>query len=190
MKKGLLAALLIFSLALNVAVAGTVGWYLWYAPAAVQQRQQVPSVTLSQDDARLIASLWPSKRRAAMMQMRQELVKKKTEILEMIAQNPGNIQAVEPQINELTALRGQMERQALAKISTIMAGLPPEKRQTFLAFLKTRACMGPGMKRRLGRGMGGICPPEGAQFGTGRSPEDDSPRRGGPRWPRGPALSE
>ena len=190
MKKGLLAALLIISLALNVAVAGTIGWYLWSASTAVQQPEQVPGVTLSQDDERLIASLWPSKRRADMMQMRRELVKKKTEILEAIARNPGDVQAVEPQINELTALRGRMERQALARISTIMAGLPEEKRQTFLAFLKTRACMGPGMRRHMGRGMGRMCPPGGVQLGTGRSPEDDSTRRGGPGWRRGPALSE
>lgn len=189
MKKGLLTALLIFSLALNVAVAGTVGWYLWNAPTAVQP-EQVPAAALSRDDARLIASLWPSKRRADMMQMRRELVKKKTELLELIARNPGDIQAMEPQINELTALRSQMERQALARISTIMAELPPEKRQTFLAFLKTRACMGPGMRRRMGLGMGSICPPGGAQFGHGRDLDDDSTGRGEPGWRRGPALSE
>jgi hypothetical protein len=176
MKKGLLGALLTFSLALNLAVAGTLGWYLLKTRAA--RPGQPPAVALSQDEARVIANLWPSKRRANMIHMRQELFKKKTEILEMIARNPGDVKAMEPQIAELTALRGRMERQALARISAIMAQLPPEKRQDFLAFLKTR--VGLAMRRHMRRGMGCLGPRGGEHLGTGRDLGNDSAGRSGP----------
>ena len=192
MKRALFAAVLIFSLVLNAAVAATVGWYVWKTPSVVTQ-QPSTGEPLSQADARAIASLWPRQGRQNMMQMHQEVNRKKAEVLDMIARNPDDINILEPKVKELIALRSQMERQALSRIRTIMAELPPEKRQAFLSFLTTRACMGAGMGRRQGRGMGmgmggrgGMCGPRGSQV----APRGNLGQQTGSGSQSYPALSE
>ena len=87
-----------------------------------------------------------------MVELRSRISEKRAEALDLLAANPGNFEAAETKIVDLVALTGQMERQAAARISKVMADLPDEKRQEFLAFLKARAAFGPGMG--FGRGMG------------------------------------
>ena len=89
--------------------------------------------------------------RSSLMQTRRRIQEKKLEVLDLIAKNPGDINAADQGINELIALKGQMERDALARIGKIMADLPEEKRQEFLSFLKNRTCRGPGMGFGRGR---------------------------------------
>jgi hypothetical protein len=57
----------------------------------------------------------------------------------------------------LTALKAEIEKLAVARISNTLVELPPDKRQAFITFLKNRSCMGPGMAMR-GRGGMGRCP--------------------------------
>jgi len=61
-------------------------------------------------------------------------MKRGREALDLLAANPWNPEAVEPKIRDLAALTVQMERQAAARISKVMAALPDEKRQEFLSF--------------------------------------------------------
>lgn len=188
MRRALFAAVLIFSLVLNAAVAATVGWYVWKTPSG-GPLQQSAGEPLSQDDARVIASLWPRQGQINMMQMREQLNRRKAEVLNMIARNPDDVEALESRFKELSALRSQMEQQALTRIRTIMAELPAEKRQAFLAFLTTRACMGAGMGRHWGRGMGGrggMCGPRGTQV----APDGGLGQQSAPGPRRIPALSE
>jgi hypothetical protein len=138
MKQTYLIGLLVFSLLINLGVAGTLVWH-------VTQQQKTASVPLppgdglTAADVNRIRSMWPQEKRRWMFQAQQDLVAKKAELLESIANNPGNLQACEPQIKDFLALRVQMERQALERISVMMSALPAERRPTFMVFLKNRA---------------------------------------------------
>lgn len=150
MKRSLFTGVLIFSLALNLAVAVTVGRHIWQQ-RAVAADSSPKGPTLTRNDVRQIGDMMPQQRFQSMMQARQQILDKKSEVLDKIARNPGDLKAVEPAITELFDLRNNVERQALARISHIMGSLPEEKRVAFLEFLKSRACGGAGM----GWGRGG-----------------------------------
>ncbi len=165
MKRILFTGILVFSLALNVAVGVTVGWHIW-RQRAVAAVSTVTGPALTQQDVRQIGDMMPQQRRQWMMQARQQVLDKKSQVLDQIARNPGDLKAAEPTIRELLDLRNNMERQALTRISLIMGSLPEEKRAAFLEFLKTRACGGGGMgwdrgrNRGCGRGGPRPCPVE------------------------------
>ena len=166
MKRGLFIALFTFSVALNIAVAGTLAWHLWLpdrgpvAGAAVQG-------PLSEIDFRMIRGMWKSDGPRQLMEKRQTIIQKKAELLDLIATKPQDSKAAEKALNELDTLKAEEERMATERIRQIMQGLPEDKRAAFLTFLKDRACpmMGPGMgwKRQMGPGPGWrggqcICP--------------------------------
>ncbi len=150
MKKALLIFIFVFSLVLNVATVATLGWHWW------AEKRSVPLGTngdapLARQDVKDIYRLWPDSARVTMRELKGKIRAKRAEVLDAIAANPGNPQAAEKSVRELVALREQLERQALAGISEVMAHLPQEKRDAFLAFLKNRARMGPGMGMGHGR---------------------------------------
>jgi uncharacterized membrane protein len=151
MKKALITAIFVFSVVLNLAVAGTLGWHYWQ----MQGQPAFPSVAetkLTDDDFKFIRKQCMGNGPGPMRELRGRIKEKRTEVLDLLAASPGNPEAAEPKIGDLVELTGQMERQAAARISKVMAALPDEKRQEFLAFLKARAAFGPGMG--FGRGMG------------------------------------
>jgi len=151
MKKALFTSIFVFSLVLNLAVAGTLAWYY-----LEMQRQPVfPSVgdsKLTDADFRFIRKQCMCDGPCPIVELRSRIIEKRAEALDLLATNPGNPEAAEPKIRDLVELTGQMERQAAARIGKVMAALPDEKRQEFLTFLKARAVFGPGMA--FGRGMG------------------------------------
>jgi uncharacterized membrane protein len=163
MKKTIFVGLFIFSLVLNFAVAGTLGWHVW-KEGSFRGEPQVQGAEVSKEDFRQIRKAMSSQNGSTLMETRQKIIQKNTELLDLISQNPGDVSAAEAKIKELTALKEQMERRAIARISTVMASLPEEKRRAFLVLLKNRACMMPGM----GMGRGGRCGP--GQGGMGRCP--------------------
>jgi uncharacterized membrane protein len=166
MKKAVFIGLFIFSIAVNLAVAATVGWHLWWQSRAVMESAVAHSgaLALTREDFKVIRQMWPREARMKLMESRNRIMEKNLEVLEMISQHPGDVSAADQQINELQQLKGQMDREAFLRISTIFANLPEEKRRAFALFVRDRACMGPGMGMRGGRGPGlgprgmGACP--------------------------------
>jgi hypothetical protein len=151
MKKAVITAVFVFSVVLNLAVAGTLGWHYW----EVQRQPAVPSLTdskLTKADFKLIRRQCLCDDMGPMAELRTRINEKRVEALDLLAANPGNPEAAEPKIRDMVALTGQMEMQAAARMSRVMAALPDEKRQEFVTFLKARAAFGPGMG--FGRGMG------------------------------------
>lgn len=144
MKKVLITGIFVFSLALNAATLGTLGWHFWTEKKAEATGSAV-NAELPRQDVKDIFRLWPPSARTKLRELRGQIRAKRAEIIDILAANPGNPQAAEETVRELTALREQMEKQALAAISEVMAKLPPEKRDAFVHFLKTRSRMGPGM---------------------------------------------
>jgi hypothetical protein len=163
MKKAILTGIFVFSLALNAAVAATVGWYYWKQSRWESEAGKAfaQATALTGEDLRAIRQMWPPEARMKMMETRKKILDKNVEVLDTISRHPGDMAAAEKNINELLALRANMEREALGRMSTILANLPVEKREAFAQFVRTRCCMGRSMG--MGRGMGmemgpGFCP--------------------------------
>jgi Spy/CpxP family protein refolding chaperone len=163
MKKTIFVGLFVFSLVLNFAVAATLGWHVW-REGSFRAEPQMQGVGVTKDDFQQIRKVMSAQNGSTLMETRQQIMQKNAELLDLVARNPGDVAAAEGKIKELTALKEQMERRAIARISTVMASLPEDKRQAFLVLLKSRSCMMPGM----GVGRGGRCGP--GQGGMGRCP--------------------
>jgi hypothetical protein len=158
MKRTIFIGLFIFSLFLNIAVAATLGWHIWSQKSHINAiaSQTAP---VNRADWREIRKSMSAQDRSALMETRQRLIAKNSELLDMLAKDPGNTGAAESKVKELVSIREQMERLAIARISTVMSSLPEDRRQSFAEFLKNRACMMPGMGFRRGsaeRGRGGM----------------------------------
>ncbi|MEW6531236.1 MAG: hypothetical protein AB1473_10390 [Thermodesulfobacteriota bacterium] len=163
MKRGLFIVLFAFSVALNIAVAGTIGWHLWLPERGAASGAGIQG-PLSENDFRMIRGMWKSDGPRQLMEKRQTIIEKKAELLDLIATKPQDSKAAEKALNELDMLKAEEERMAMERIRQIMQRLPEDRRAAFLTFLKDRACpmMGPGMgwKRQMGPGSewrGGQC---------------------------------
>ena len=156
MKKAVFIGLFIFSVAINLAVAATVGWHLWWQSRAFPDpgTNATGASALTREDFRTIRQMWPLEARTKMLETRNRITEKNLEVLDIIAKHPGDLSPADRQINELQVLKGQMDREAFARISKILATLPGEKREAFAFFVKSRACMRPGMGMGRGRGPG------------------------------------
>ncbi len=160
MKSALFKLVLTFSLALNIAVAGTVGWHLWKENLPIGSKISGPP-EIGEMDFREIRKLINKNGPARMGEIRRRVQEKKEQVLDIIAGNPANLNAAEPHIQELLSLRSEMEREALTRISKAISMMPPERRAAFVAFLKKRSC-GPGMMPGGRRGRPGNMPMDSA----------------------------
>ncbi|AFM27711.1 hypothetical protein [Desulfomonile tiedjei] len=173
MKKTLFIGIFVFSLALNLAVAATLGWHIWkersVTGATMIALSDKPEAPVNPEDIRGIRRIMAQQDRTGLLEIRSKLAEKNLEVLELIAKNPQDLNSAEPKIKELVALKEQMERQALSRISRTMAVLPEEKRQVFLTVLKNRACLMPRMGMGMGKGHRqwrenmGMCPAQQSQ---------------------------
>jgi len=152
MKSFFWKAVLVFSLVLNAAVAGTLGYHLWwwYGWFRNPLHPAAPS-SFSAENNRALEAPDGAPSRRELQEKRRVVIEKKGEVLDTIAAHPGDLEAIKPYLDELLQLQAQMETAALTRISKVMAKLPEEKRQQFLTALKNRACRGPGI---MGRGFG------------------------------------
>jgi Spy/CpxP family protein refolding chaperone len=162
MKKAVWIGIFIFSLALNLAVAATLSRHLWFQNRS-SAALETGAPALTRDDVEQIRGLCLKHNGAAMMEARNQIIEKNFQLLDLIAKDPADAAAVELRVNELIDLKHKTEKEAIARISSTMAALPPEKRQAFVVFLKNRSCMMSGMDFGRGGGPGrrrsmGPCP--------------------------------
>ena len=150
MRSTLITVAFVFSLVLNVAVAGTLVWHWWAQDRGLGfPGSQAPA--LKTLDLQEMKMLWSSDWRAKMMENREKILEKRRDVLDLIAQDPDNPSAADKALEEVSRLKAQQERMAVERMRTMMAAMPAEKRQAFVQFMKDRTCMGPGM----GMGRGG-----------------------------------
>jgi uncharacterized membrane protein len=154
MRRIAIIVLFVFSLALNVAVAVTLGWHMWMERNSSLTLQSAGSALTNEDFSKM-RKMVPADMRRRMMEMQRACFAKRLEVLTAIASAPEDSGTAEQRIVELQALRVKADQEAFERIRNVMASLPAEKRQEFLEFLKNRCCMGPGMGPGMGRGMGG-----------------------------------
>jgi Spy/CpxP family protein refolding chaperone len=157
MKKAVWISIFVFSLALNLAVAATLGRNLWFQNRSTAA-PETGAPALTRDDVEQIRKLCLKHNGAALMEAKNQILEKNFQLLDLIANDPTDAAAVEPKVNELVDLKRKTEKEAIARISSTMAALPPEKRQAFVVFLKNRSCMMSGMDFACGG-------PDGARHG-------------------------
>ena len=153
MKRQIFIGLFIFSVILNVAVGSTLVWYRWLGNRAPITSSKNGS-QLSASDVKTIKTVLGSNGPGYLRQKREQILEKKAELLDTIARNPNNEPAIQNKLNELIALRAQVEKEALNKVRHILITLPEDQKQAFINYLRNRACMGPGMGMGMGRGRG------------------------------------
>ena len=113
MNKTVVTGVFIFSLALNLAVAGTLGWDWWMerrSPPSAAPSVQMP---LSRQEWSRARKAWHADQREAMEELRQKISIKRAEMFDLLAAHPRDSAAAEKSLNELIALRGEMERERL-----------------------------------------------------------------------------
>lgn len=155
MNRGLLTGLLIFSLALNVAVAASLAWYLWIQPRTLPAPSN-KAFQLSKSDYDRIRDLWRNQTPSSLREKKRTILQKKAEILDIIEKRPNDTAAMEKALKELLELTYSAELVAMNRIRVVSSQLPEDRRKAFLEYLRTRACPGMGMGRghMHGRGRG------------------------------------
>ena len=162
MKKVFFVGLLIFSLLVNISVGVIIARHWLQRPAKFAAELSKECPVISSDDIKKMSQIWSREAKLGIIETRHELNSKRAQVLDLIAQNPGDLGPAQGAIREMIDLRASLENQILEKVSKTMVTLPPEKREAFLEFLKHRTCrmMRPG--RGFGKGGPGCCPPGGA----------------------------
>lgn len=153
MKRMIFLGIFVFSLLLNLTVAGVLGWHY-----LVERRSPKFPVAecpmLTESDYRQISKVWSKQARSGVRETRQLINAKQSELIDQIANTPGDLVPAENTIKELMALREQMEREALGRLSNALVQLPDDKKSALISYVKNRSCMGPGMRfgSRMGKG--------------------------------------
>jgi hypothetical protein len=140
-KKTVLLLVCVVSLAINLAVAATLGRHMWASRSEVK----LPAKDLEQIKFDI------EKNSNQLQSIKNELIAKRTHVLDMITQNPG-APIPEQEIGEVIALQAQMERLAMERLRSVADKLSPDDRRNFIQAIKTRCC---------GRGMGMGCGTQG-----------------------------
>ena len=162
MKKAFFVGLLIFSLLANISVGVVIVRHWWWKPGDFEAQLTRECPVISSADMKKMSQIWSKTAKQGIIKTRRELNAKRAEVLDLIAQNPGDLKPAGNAIKEMIDLRASLENQILEKVSMTMATLPLEKRQAFLEFLKHRTCRLMGRGRGFGKGGPGCCPPAGA----------------------------
>ena len=156
MKKAVFLTTFIFSIVLNLAVAATLAWRFLGERSVSSDLPALESPLTPKDFKFIGKCCMRNGPPRLIMELKQNIVAKRAEVLDALAQNPGDPSAANEKLEQLTALSAQMEREAAKRISNVMAALPADKRDAFLMFLKNRAvgagpCMGRGPFMHRGR---------------------------------------
>ncbi|MGA8830350.1 MAG: periplasmic heavy metal sensor, partial [Desulfomonilaceae bacterium] len=136
MKKAFFVGLLIFSLLANISVGVVIVRHWWWKPGDFEAQLTRECPVISSADMKKMSQIWSKTAKQGIIKTRRELNAKRAEVLDLIAQNPGDLKPAENVIKEMIDLRASLENQILEKVSMTMATLPLEKRQAFLEFLK------------------------------------------------------
>ncbi|MHC5034357.1 MAG: Spy/CpxP family protein refolding chaperone [Planctomycetota bacterium] len=133
-----LALLLAFSLAFNIAFAG-----MWIYRRAVLTPRRAPGgpwadLHLNPDQERQIRERWSEVRRRA-RQYREEAARHRDELLRLLAADDPDDQAVLAQYGHVSAAERQMREMAIAEMLNTQRALSPEQRQKWFRHVRARA---------------------------------------------------
>ena len=152
----------IFSLAVNCAVLGALGYPLaqqyWISgsePARIPEMpaEKFPPQVL-QSRAEFRNRLW---------QERSGIQKQREQLALLLMEQPPDKQKIQEKIRAITALQGKIQEATVAQILQETAAMTPQQREVYLGNIQGMMCpkgmrggcgKGPGVKGRMGRGNG------------------------------------
>ncbi len=154
MKDTWLKIILIFSLAVNFAVLGALGYPLakqyWgnrtELPAIQEiQSKDVPSQVL-QSRSDFQKKLWQER-----IQVRDE----RDQLAQLLMEQPPDRQKIQEKIRAISSIQGKIQQTVVDQILAETAAMPPEQRRLYLSNIQGRMCQGRcGRGPRFGGGMG------------------------------------
>ena len=161
MKRTPLIYLLIFSLALNGAAAGTLVFSLWKNQAYAKgiTFAQKPVMHFLREDLSLTAEQTSrvleqiEHTKPQFVQLRNLMDSNRSEMMRLISTTPVNMAAVESKVSEINRIQGEIRLVAVGTVIKIVESLPPEAKSKFGAYLQERGRIcdgcGPGTGRSL-----------------------------------------
>jgi len=161
MRRDWLLYLVIFSLALNVGIAGTMVYWHWWGPppppppeaAPMPFRHLMRELNLDTQQRQALKAVAPEHWRKV-RGLEQELLEQRQDLFALIKQdNLPDWPPVQAKVREIGNLQVQLEEEKVHHLLDIQKNLRPEQRQTLITQLEKRLpqCCGGGPGR--GRGM-------------------------------------
>ncbi|MEW5801151.1 MAG: periplasmic heavy metal sensor [bacterium] len=164
MKKSALYLLLIFSLATNLAVAGSVAYHYW---CKAERRSnagltcgQKPfgrfmreNLQLEADEISRFQTLF-SQNREDLFLLRDQVQKQRKVLFDLLAQPEVDLVQVDQQIEKVAALQARMQKIVVNQIINMKSSLSEEKQQKLLDVFRQRSGYGPFGRGPLSPGRG------------------------------------
>ena len=161
MKDTGLKIILVFSLAVNCAVLGAIGY-----PLAKQYwGNRTESPVLGEIPREAVPPQVLQSRSAFQKSMVQERIKvrdARDQLARLLMAQPPDRQKIQDKIQDIATLQGKIQQAVADQILTESAAMPPEQRRLYLSNIQGRMCQGqcgrgPGFGGRRGR-MNRPCP--------------------------------
>ena len=168
MKKTVLYLVLIFSLAMNMAVAGTLVFHYWRSTrmgGAGLMCGQKPlgrfmreNLQLEGEEVSRFQTLF-SRNRDDLLHLRDQITQERQTLFSLLGNPQVDKVRIDRQIEKISALQAQMQKIVVSQIIDMKSCLPEEKQKRFLeAFRQRPGCgsfgqgpFGPGFGKKRGR---------------------------------------
>lgn len=146
MKRGWLIYLLIFSLALNLGIAGALAFLRFQdrqkanvtsgqQPMPLKDLCSLVKIDATQHEA--IKGLLPEHKRR-LLETRRELAQKRRELFELIASEAPPDSAIQKKVQEISNLQGSLEEEIVRFLLEVKQQLKPEQQAAFLSLVQRR----------------------------------------------------
>ena len=171
MKRNWLLYLVIFSLALNLGIIGTLIYWRHQAKQHLAALEEAPPLRLGEawrhqltpeQRQSLRGCIQPHSRQVRAM--REELMTKRQELFQLMKEQPEKWDSIREKLQEINRLQGGMEEKMVRHLLEVQSQLQPEQRTLFLQAVEQHLS---NMWGGLGRRHPGGHP---RQPGTGRGP--------------------
>lgn len=176
MKRDWLLYLVMFSLALNLGIIGTLAYWHYQEGQTEAAREALPPMALRElwhrldlepEQRQTIRRCLPPHRRQ-IREIRRDLGQKRHELFDLIKESPGEWPTIEAKLREVNALQGKLEQEMVRFLLEVQSQLKPEQRQVLVEGLERRF-----LRVHGGRGPGGG--PPGPHPGNHRGPGPGCP---------------
>jgi len=161
MKKTALYLVLIFSLAINIAIAATLGFHYWRGPGrgrAGLMCGQKPlrmfmreNLQLEGEEIARFQTLF-SRNREDLLHLRDQISQERQMLLDLIGNHEVDQAQIDQQIERISALQAKMQKIVVSQIINMKSYLPEEKQRKLLEAFRQRPGCGSFGQGPLGFG--------------------------------------
>ncbi len=147
-----LKVLFIFSLAVNGAVLGALGYSIarqYFATSS--EPSLIPGCSSDFFSPQMLASRAEFEKR--LFADRTQVQQQRTELAQLLMQQPLDRQRIEEKVKLINEQQGKIQQAVVAQILNETSSMSPEQKKLYLSSIQGRMCQ-PGMMGRCGRGPG------------------------------------